>query len=927
MKRIINITVLSLFVLSLLADENDIIFSGEYANISFQKFAFEVEKQTGAKFYYHDAWISNILITVKGDQLSLNDVLTKYLKENDLNFYINSENKIFITPGKKLITKLPEYNLSNTEIKKDINAEENGLTNTEKKYLAGRKNGVTETIIVGKKQPVYQKANSIVNGVIKDKNTGEPLIGATIYIEELSKGSVTNINGYFTISLPPGKYSALFNCLGMEEAHYFLQVNSSGTVNVEMDKKLIEINEVSIKADRYHNVRGMQMGFERISIKEIKEIPVVMGEKDVLKVAQMLPGVQNVGEGSSGFNVRGSAADQNMFFINKIPVYNTSHLFGFFSTFSPDIVKDFSFYKGNIPAKFGGRLSSFFDISTRQGNKKKYTARGGISPVTGHMSVEGPIKKDKSSLVLSARSTYSDWLLTRLQDAELRNSNANFYDLSANINIERNEKSFFKMFGYYSYDQFSLSKTNFYQYSNLGGSINYWHQFSSKLNSDISVIYSKYSFNTIDSVNQVMAYQQNYQINHYEIKSEFTWMPLDNHIMSFGANTILYNLNRGNIDPVGEESIRIPVSLGKELGNENAIYASDEYQVNDWLTIYGGFRYSLYFYLGPNMVYKYNTGSPKNSQSIIDTFNYSSGEVIQPYRGPEVRGSFNVKSGPNSSVKLSYNRTRQYLFMLSNTIAISPNDQWKLCDYHISPPYSDQVSVGFYKDFLEYDISFSSEVYYKNVNNTIEYKDGADFITSSNIETEVLQGKQEAYGIELMLKKNSGRLTGWVSSSFSKSEVLVNGNSAWEKINGGIPFPANYDKPVAINTILNYRLNRRLSFSSNIVYNSGRPVTYPVSIYYINKQEHILYSTRNKYRIPDYFRIDLSFNLEGTLKARKIAHSYWMLNIYNITGRENAYSVFFKSENGKVKGYKMSIFGVPIVTLSWNFKLGNYASD
>lgn len=905
---------------------NDIIFSGEYQDIPFDRFIRDVERKKDVHFFYRQEWISGITITAKGDHLSLTGVLQSNLAGTGLNFYIDNNRNVFLTPV-NLVTILPEvpdYEQHNGD---NDSRGDYGTVDIRQKYFKGQKARIVETIIIGIDDKNISRNQAIINGKIRNKENGEALIGATIYIEELKTGSATDIDGHFSLVLKPGKYSAVFNCLGMKEAGYFLEVHSDGQLNISMEKTMIPINEVVIKADRFHNVRGMQMGFESLNIKSIKEIPLVLGEKDLLKVAQMLPGIQSVGEGSAGFNVRGSPADQNMFYINKIPVYNTSHLFGFFSSFSPDIVKDFSLYKSNIPVEYGGRLASFFDISTRQGNKNKFTGRGGISPITGHIALEGPLIKEHTSFVVSARSTYSDWLLSRLQNSNLRNSQASFYDLSANINIEPNENNLFKIFGYFSSDRFDLANLNNYDYSNSGGSLIWRHRISSSLSSDFSAVFGNYSFNTINKEYSFSAYQHEYKIGHYELKSDLHWIPDQKHIISFGGSLIYYDLERGNVLPFGPGSNRLPVHLGNENGIEGVVYFSDKLKISERLTFYGGIRYSFYGFLGPGKVYEYNQEAPKNSRNIRDTIVFSAGEIIKTYSGPELRAALNLSTGTSSSLKVSYNRNKQYLFMLSNTIAISPVDQWKLCDYHINPPYCDQVSAGYYKDFSQKGLRTSIETYYKRTKNVVEYKDGADFIYSPRIEGDVLQGTQTAYGVELMVEKKAGKLNGWFSYCYSRSNVLVNGINSWEKINNGNSYPANYSKPHAVNLIVNYRINRRLSFSSNMIYNTGRPVTYPVSVYYINGQEILNYSSRNKYRIPDYFRIDLSFNLEGNLKSRKKIHSFWMLNIYNLTGRKNAYSVYFKSEGAKTNGYKMSIFGTQIVTLSWNFKFGNYASE
>lgn len=927
MKTVFQLFTAILISLTLSASGGEIYFSGEYDHVPFESFAEDLENKINVHFKFQPEWVEDIYVTARGMNIKLSDILSETLAGKGLHFYIDNAGTVFIVKGESFVTSLPDYSYEKIPMSDDDTEKENQLTSTELTYKEARKKGHRQTVAIGERSNGTMQKAVVINGKLQDKESGEPLIGATVYIEELSKGYATDLNGHFVMTIMPGKYNAVFNCLGMEEVNYILVVNSGGILNIEMKRKLIAINEVTIKADKFDNVRGIQMGYDRLSIKTIKEIPAVMGERDLLKVAQMLPGVQNVGEGSSGFNIRGSSADQNMFFINKIPVYNTSHLFGFFSAFNPEIVSDFSLYKCNIPAKYGGRLASFFDITARQGNNKKYTARGGISPVTGHISAEGPIVKEKSSFIAAGRSTYSDWILSRLHDQELRKSNARFYDFAANITAEPGQKDLIKLFGYYSNDDFTLANSNHYSYYNTGVSMEWNHRFSLKLSSGVSLIFARYAFQNTDTSYSIMGYHHGYTIDHLEMKTDFTWIPSDRHVINYGFNVIRYGLDRGDVVSVGEQSEKTPVSLGKEKGVEGALYFSDEFQLTRRLTLYTGLRYSLYGYLGPVTVYDYNPGSRRIPGYIIDTTYYSDNKLVRLYSGPEFRAALNFRTGNHNSVKLSYNRTRQYLFMLSNTIAISPTDQWKLCDYHVKSPYGDQYTIGYYMDLPQKGISLSTELYYKKTLNVVEYQDGAEFISDALIESQALQGEQTAYGLEMMIRKNSGKFTGWLSYCYSRSSILIDGINEWEQINNGNRFPSNYDKPHALNGVMNIRFNRQFSISSNIVYSTGRPVTYPISIYYSEGREFIYYSSRNEFRIPDYFRMDLSFNIEGNLKARKRAHSYWMLSFYNLTGRKNAYSVFFKSENGVIKGYKMSIFGTPVVTLSWNIKLGNYASD
>jgi hypothetical protein len=924
--NLISYCILFLFF-SVNLSAQDMTVSIKAGPLSFIEFAAEAQKQAGVRFIYKEDWVIDLSVSFTEGLKSIKSILDFYFKGKDLYYYIDPWKNVFITKGTRLITILPEYNFEDSIIQDEKAIGDNEATESEQRYARGRINGIIETITIGKKDNDAESPVVVVNGFITEKETGEPLIGATIYIEELERGYVTNTNGQFVISLPRGRYLAVFNCLGKKEVHYWLQVLSGGNLKIELQNKLYPIHEITISADQHGQVRSLQTGFNQLSVKSIKEIPAVMGELDVLKVVQMLPGIQSVGEGSAGINIRGSSADQNMFYINSVPVYNTSHLFGFFSVFNPDIIKDFSLYKSSLPAKFGGKLSSVIDITSRQGNKKKYTARGGISPITAHVAIEGPVIKDRSSFVFGARSTYSDWILSRMQYPDLRNSSGLFYDLCASYNATPDEKNLFKIFGYHSKDRVTLAAQNIYEYSNTGGSVNWWHRFSPAVSADFTAVFSQYENQHIDSSLIYEAYQHKYRITHYEFRNDHTWMPGKSNKMGFGGNIIFYDFNRGQVLPAGDLSTRKKVELGTEQGIEGAVYISDEVQLFSGLSLYGGLRYSFYGYLGPQTVYKYIPGNPRTDEYIFDTLNFKKGRFINSYSGPEARLVLNYQIGNSSSVKFSYSTMRQYLFMLSNTIAISPVDQWKLCDYHIGPSLSHQISAGYYKDFYNGNINILTELYYKFSGNIPEYKDGADFISKPNIETEVLQGSQNAYGMEILCKKKNGKLTGWIAMTYARSLIQVNGTNPWEDINAGKKYPSNYDIPFSFNGIINYRMNRRLSLSSNLIYHTGRPVTYPVNTFYIDNIKYIRYSSRNYYRIPDYFRADLSINLEGNLKARKVGHSYWMLSIYNITGRKNAYSVFFKVEDWKINGYRLSIFGRPIVTLSWNFKLGNYASE
>lgn len=926
MQKLILIFTILLSASTLYGQVADYAFSGDFDQVSFDAFVESLEESSGLIFFYLPEWTSGVTITAKGEGLSLAEVLSENLEPHGLSSYLDGGKNVFILRGSILsledvlkAEQVREFSEPKAEVSNET---------MEKLYFGSEREEVrTESIVIGKSTDARQGKMVKLFGKVWNKESGEALIAATLYFPETETGIITDLYGQYQVVLPAGHHQLSVHSMGMKVKQYELSIYADGRLDVEMENKIIPLNEVVISADRYQNVSGIQMGYSRLDIQNVKEIPLVMGEKDVIRVAQLLPGVQSVGEGSSGFNVRGSSADQNLLYIDRIPVFNTFHLFGFFSAFSPDIIKEFNLYKSNIPVEYGGRIASVLNVSTREGNKNQFTGRGGISPITGHLAIEGPLKKEKHSFVLSARTTYSDWILKFLEDPSLRNSKASFYDLSASITIDPDESNLIKFFGYYSSDHFQYSDVLSYDYQNTGAAMTWRRRISSSLSSDMAAVFSHYTFGTVNQEYPSSAYSHDYSIGQWELVSDFNWVPVRKHFITFGAKLIYYHLDRGKLAPFGEQSVRKSSALGMDKGIESAIYLSDKYEILPGITVYGGIRYSLFNSLGPAEVFSYAANTPRDPANITDTMTYRPGQLIKSYSGPDFRFAANLRTGPGSSFKLSYNRTRQYLFMLTSTIALAPTDQWKLSDYHISPPYGDQFSAGFFKDFPGTGVKASAEVYLKKLRNIVDYKQSADIIGSQHIEQDVLQGTQDAYGIELMAAKERGKLNGWISYTFSRSEITVDGAYPWLRVNGGEPYPANYDKPHALNLVLNLRANRRLSLSGNVVYSTGRPVTYPVSSYYLRGQELVNYSQRNAYRLPDYFRIDLSLNLEGNLKAKKNIHSYWMVNIYNLTGRKNAYSVYFRSEEGQLNSYRMAIFGTAIVSLSWNFKFGNYASQ
>lgn len=925
MKRITLLLLGLLAIVETYSQEHTQRITFEKEKISIEELVKKIHLQDGARIYLSNDSIGSLEILTPRDSVDYMSFLNQAISRHGL-FATKWQGNILISPKPILYRELHEVSHHDTEFS-ETDISERTLTEAEQRYLKGRGTDVIESITVGSSNALKSKGKSKVIGVLRDTGSGETLIGATIYIEELKIGAATDLNGILSINIEPGHYNVRFDCVGQKSAKYQLNILSDGEFNLSLERSIMQIDEVLVYGSKSINITSRDAGLEKIAINTLKELPMMLGERDVIKVSELLPGIVTIGEGASGVNVRGGNFDQNGFYINKVPIYNTSHLFGFFPAFNPDVIKDFSIYKGHMPAEYGGRLSSIFNIVTKRGNRKRFNVRGGLNTITSGVTLEGPIIKDAGSVLLSVRTSYSDWILRQLSDPDLRNSSARFGDIILAANLDIDSKNQLSIFSYYSSDHFRLSNINQYTYKNFGGSFDWKHAFSSTIRSDVSFISSQYSFETIDNNFDQIAYSHNYAIYHNEVKGTVTYLQNEKNKIEAGTSLTLYHLSKGNVNPYGTASLLAPVSLGKEKGLEGIIYFSDTYDPFSWLNLYLGIRYSTYAPMGEKETFRYQTGKARDLMFVTDTLRFSNFEPIKWYHGPEIRAAINIKTDNNGSIKFAFNQTRQNVFMLNNTITISPNTQWQLANEYLKPLLGNQISLGIFRDLPRIGSEFSIEAFAKKTQNNIEFKDGATFISTPHIETMVLQGNQTAYGLEFMIKKSKGRLNGWIAYTYSKSLVEVDGKESWMQINQGIAFPSNYDIPHAVNGVFNYRFSRRFNFSTTATYQTGRPITYPLSIYYINDFPIINYSNRNEFRIPDYFRVDLSIAVEGNLKKNKLFHSSWVFGIYNLTGRKNPLSIYFKFDEGKIKGYKYSVIGTPIFTATWVFKLGNYAAD
>lgn len=877
-----------------------------------------LEDITTYKFFYISDWFENTTVSGEYKNVTINKVLDDIFKSTPINFYIDANLNIILTRNNIIHDMLPaDFFVVKESI---IDDPENKNTSNPVFYEDDALENGNEIVRIGKENRSSSLQSFVLTGHIKNDLTDEPISNAAILVKENNTGTTTDNNGDYEITLKSGINTLEISALGKGRIEKTIIIYNNGNLNFTLDDNFESLDEVLIEANADRNVVRAVTGVSLIDVEQIKNIPLVLGERDILRVAIALPGITNTGEGASGYNVRGGKTDQNLILLDNSVVYNPSHFFGIFSALNPFTSKTASIYKGSIPSEFGGRLSSVFDIKTKDGNTNKFSGEASIGAVMSNLTLELPVIKEKSSLLVGGRSTYSDWILKALDDESLKNSKASFYDFVAKYHHKINENNTVKTTAYMSNDDFSITSDSIYSYNNKLFSFEWEHKINDKNSSNIILAKSQYEFNINykDSVNS--GFDLGYKIDETELKLKMKYNHSDAHKFTYGLSSKLYVVNPGNRDPIGQDSRFVGVNIPKERGLESAIFVSDNFTVSEKLLIDAGLRYSHYMALGESTQRVYAENEPKVEGSLVDNVYYNKNEVIEQYGGLEARISLRYFLMPDFSVKASFNNTNQYIHTLSNNTTVSPTDTWKLSDLNIKPQSLNQYSLGFYKNLNGNMYELSVEGYFKKSNNILDYKVGADLLLNETIEREVLQGEGKAYGVEFLIKKDKGKFNGWIGYTYSKSLNKFESHFLSENINGGKYFPSNYDKPHDVSIVTNYKITNRYSVSTNFVYQTGRPVTYPTGKYVLNNTEYVVYSARNEFRIPDYYRLDVSFNVEGNHKIKKFAHSFWNLSIYNVLGRNNPYSVFFVSEDGRVQAYKSSIFSIPIPTITYNFK-------
>jgi hypothetical protein len=767
-----------------------------------------------------------------------------------------------------------------------------------------------------------------ISGTVHDSGNGESLLGATIYVKEISGGTITNLYGFYSLSLNPGAYTIEYRYMGYVAEEKTIDLQKDMELNVELNPEQKQLREVVVEGEGpRQNVTSVSMSTNKLDIKTIEKLPPFLGEADVLKSIQLLPGVSTVGEGASGFNVRGGSVGQNLIILDEAPVYNSSHMLGFFSVFNPDAVKDVKLYKGGIPAQYGGRISSILDIRMKEGNNKRFAANGGIGTIFSRLTVEAPLIKNRSSFIISARRSYADVLFRPFVEVLQSGAGLYFYDLTMKANYNLNNKDQVFLSAYLGRDVFRFDKRQGFDWGNKTTSLRWNHLFTQHLFMNLTSYFTDYDYSIAFGENDLDKFVWKSRIQTYSVKPDFSAFYGINNVVNFGANVLYYHFFPANAYGVsnGEET---NISLENKYALESAVYVSNEQEIGEKLTLQYGLRATQFNNMGPGTVYTYETIEPGKRKVVVDSYVAGKNETIQKYFNLEPRASFKYQLSSNASVKASFNRMSQYVHLISNTTASNPLDVWTPSTNNIKPEIGDQYTAGYFRNFKNNDYEASVEGYYKSTQNQVDYIDGANLFINKYLEGELLSGMGRAYGLEFYLKKNTGKLNGWISYTIGRTEMKVDGinNYKW--------YPARYDQTHNLKIAAFYDLNERWSFSANFFFLSGTPTTFPTSRFIV--QNYLIpyngYGSRNNIRIPDYHRLDLAATLYGKKLNRKGQkrknEDYWVFSVYNVYAHKNPFSIYFSQvfdQNNQgappeTVAKQVSIIGTIVPSISYNFK-------
>jgi hypothetical protein len=751
-----------------------------------------------------------------------------------------------------------------------------------------------------------------VSGNIKDEANGEALIGVTVSIKELKRGTVTNNYGFYSVSVPKGEYTLEVSYVGYQTISKKISLNQPVKLDLELKTAANEIKEVVVSSQRKDaNITLNRMSSQQVSIATIRKMPALMGEVDLLKAVQLLPGVVSAGEGTSSFSVRGGGIDQNLIVLDESTIYNASHMMGFFSVFNNDAIKNMTLYKGDIPAAYDGRLSSLLDIQMRDGNAKKFSGSGGIGLISSRLTLEGPIGSDKTSFIVSARRTYADLFLKLSSDKDINKNQLYFYDFNAKINHRIDDNNRIFLSGYLGQDKFKNADAGFnFGNATLTGRWN--HLFSQKLFSNFSLNYSRYNYGLESSMGNESNFDWRYNMQDMSLKADFSYFITPENTMKFGYNATLHNMKPGTVKSTGGSTSYDNYVLPDINAFEHALYISDEYQASKRLSVKAGLRLTAFSSIGSGTVYNYD-----QNYNAIDSTLYKSGQIIKTFYRLSPRVGISYLLDEKSSVKANYARTNQFLQMASNSTAGTPLDLWFTAGKNIQPQTCDQYAIGYFRNFMNNKLEASAELFYKDMQNTIDFRDHAQLLLNKKLDGELRFGNSKAYGAEFQIQKNEGKLTGWISYTYSRTERTIQG------INNNETYLAPYDRPSTIYIVGNYELNEHISFGANFIYATGQPVTYPIARMEVGNVILPVYSKRNEYRMPDYHRLDVSLTWKPKTKKKRSWSGEWNFSVYNVYGHKNAWAINFVDDQDtayKTKAEMTYLFTfVPSITYNFKF--------
>jgi len=873
---------------------DEIRISGNFRNVPLESFLQTLQKDYGLHVFYRVAWVDEYVINVSFDNNPLDRALNSIFNDHDLTYELFQDNTIIVFP-RRLDTR--------------ASLDEEG-----------------QILVIGDPINLGRYKAGTLKGTVVDGKTGDPLPGAVVYEPKLNQGISTNKNGNFELVLPTGEHILQITYMGFQAYERKINLIESGEAEFDLFEESHNLEEVIVVADEYNSSRT-QTSLVQMTSKEIKNLPLLMGERDVIKSITMMPGITSVGELSSGFNVRGGNSDQNLILLDGTPVFNTSHLFGFLSMVNPDLVEDMRVYKGGLPPKYGERVSSVMEVDMKNGNTNLLKFYGGIGTINSRLALDGPLTKNKKLTVTAGgRMSYTDWILKHIPDPAVSQSTTQFYDASGKLMYKFNSHNWIRLMGYVSSDRFSTSTDAINDYGNILMNLESRNRYSEKLFGEVDFSYSDYRFRLTDFARgkDYEAYYLDNNIEYNSFKYNLIWHPHPQHSVNSGINLIRYVNNPGEISAYSDTTVIEPRKLDPEHAYEGAAFLGDEINLSPQFTLNVGLRYSYYTLKGPTTVYLYDPSVPMSPATVIGTEEYGTNETVQLYNGIEPRLSMNYETEKGYSLKLSYQRTRQYIQQISNNAVASPAEMWKTSDRYLEPLINDQLTFGISNENNVQKYLMTAEVYYKKLQNLIEYKNGAQVIMNEHIETDLIPSNGYSYGLELSVNKKEGRLTGWMNYTFSRTMRKTNSAFEADQINNGNYYPSIYDKPHDLSVVATYNISRRWRVSGNFVYISGRPVTLPELTYRYSGETLVYYSDRNKYRMPPYHRLDISLTFDENLRKKRMWKGSWTFSVYNVYGRNNPYSVYYRktvAESGSkyYSLYKLSVIAVPIPSITYNF--------